>query len=87
MLSLVKNLLKYPEIHLSSSELFPSGDSAYRADRNSKIRIGYVFILVRNSLICREQDQFRTNCERVWVKLEVAPNRSAEKQWSDFITT
>ena len=27
--------------------------------------------MVRNSLICTEQAQFRTNCEMVWVKLEV----------------
>ena len=27
--------------------------------------------IVRNSLICTEQAQFRTNCEMVWVKLEV----------------
>ena len=59
-----------PEI--SSGEIFPSGYTAYRADRISKTRSGGVFILVRNSLICTEQAQFRTNCEMVWVKLEVA---------------
>ena len=55
-----------------SSVLFPSDYTAYRTDRKSKTRSGGVFILVRNSLICTEQAQFRTNCEMVWVKLEVA---------------
>ena len=41
-----------------------------RTDKPKK-RGGGVFILVRNSLICTEQAQFRTNCEMVWVKLEV----------------
>ena len=31
-----------------------------------------MFILVRNDLVCTEQAQFHTNCEIVWVKLEVA---------------
>ena len=59
-----------PEI--SSGEIFPPDYTAYRTDRKSKTRSGGVFILVRNSLICTEQAQFRTNCEMVWVKLEVA---------------
>ena len=58
-----------PEI--SSGEIFPSGYTAYRTDRKAKKRGGGVFIMVRNSLICTEEAQFRTNCEMVWVKLEV----------------
>ena len=38
-------------------------------------RSGGVFILVRNSLICTEQPQFQTNCEILWVKVEITGNR------------
>ena len=34
-----------------------------------------VFILVRNSLICTEQPQFQTNCEILWVKIEISGSR------------
>ena len=59
-----------PEI--SSSEIFPLGYTAYRRDRDSKKRSGGVFVLVRDNIVCTEQTQFHTNCEMVWVKLEVA---------------
>ena len=34
--------------------------------------VGGVFVLVRDNIVCTEQTQFHTNCEMVWVKLEVA---------------
>ena len=57
---------------IASSEIFPEGYHSFRADRKSKSkRSGGVFILVRNSLICTEQPQFQTNCEILWVKIEI----------------
>ena len=58
-----------PEI--SNGAIFPLGYTAYRMDRKSKTRSGGVFILVRDNIVCSEQAQFHTNCEMVWVKLEV----------------
>ena len=61
-----------PEI--SSGEISTPPPRLYCIQDRSKVktRSGGVFILVRNSLICTEQAKFRTNCEMVWVKLEVA---------------
>ena len=56
---------------ISDSQVFPYGYMAYRADRKSKTIRSGVFILVRNSLICTEQPDFQTNCELIWIKLEV----------------
>ena len=42
----------------------------YRNDRKTG-RGGGVFVLVRNDYICTEQSQFQTDCELIWVKLEV----------------
>ena len=55
-----------PEI--SSSEIFPLGYTPYRRKTG---RGGGVFVLVRNDYICSEQPQFQTDCELIWVKLEV----------------
>ena len=61
---------------IASSEIFPEGYHSFRADRKSKSkRSGGVFILVRNSLICTEQPQFQTNCEILWVKIEITGSR------------
>ena len=38
---------------------------------NLKLEVWGVFILVRDNIVCSEQAQFHTNCEMVWVKLEV----------------
>ena len=55
------------------SELFPPGCTAYRNVRVSKTtRSGGIFVLVRDTLICAEQPQLRSECEITWVKLEVA---------------
>ena len=61
---------------ISSSEVFPEGYQSFRADRKSKAkRGGGVFVLVRNSFLCTEQSQFQTNCEILWVKLEITGHR------------
>ena len=56
---------------ISNNEIFPSGYTPYRADRSATTRGGGVFILVQNNIICTEQPQFKTECELIWVKLEV----------------
>lgn len=57
---------------IANSEIFPTGCTPFRADRRSKTtRSGGVFILVRENLICTEQPEFQTNCELLWIKLEV----------------
>ena len=58
---------------IANSEVFPQGYSVFRADRAS--RGGGVFILVRRGLLCTEQPQFRTECEILWVKLEITGSR------------
>ena len=44
-------------------------------EKSKSKRSGGVFILVRNSLICTEQPQFQTNCEILWVKIEISGSR------------
>ena len=58
-----------PEI--SNGEIFPPGYTPCRADRQSTTHGGGVFILVRNDIVSSEQPQFQTDCELIWVKLEV----------------
>ena len=48
------------------------GYSAYREDRTSRTGGG---VLVKNRIIAFEQKQFNTNCEIVWVKIEMAGTR------------
>ena len=61
---------------IDNSEIFPRGYSVCRADRRSiATRSGGVFILVRNGLLCTEQPQFQTDCELLWVKLEITGSR------------
>lgn len=57
---------------IKDNEIFPSDYTPYRADRLTKTtRSGGVFVLVSNSLVCSEQPQFRSECEIIWVKLEI----------------
>ena len=57
---------------IRDSEIFPPGYTPYRADRVSKTtRSGGVFVLVRDTLICSEQPQLRSEFEITWVKLEI----------------
>ena len=59
--------------HLSS-EIFPSslGYIPFRQDREAETCGGGVFILVKDTLIATEQKQLKTNCEIIWVKIEIA---------------
>ena len=54
-------------------EVFPPGYTPYRADRKSSKRSGGGggFILVHEKFICTEQPEFRSNCELLWVRLQV----------------
>ena len=51
--------------------IFSSGYVAFCADRKANTRNYGVFILVRNNLICTEHSEFKTDCELLWVNLEV----------------
>ena len=64
----------HPDI--ANSKIFPRGYSVFRADRKSiATHSGGVFILVGNGLLCTEQPQFQTDCELLWVKLEITGSR------------
>ena len=43
----------------------------FRRDRKPGTKGGGVLLLIRDSIICSEQPQFQTNCEVLWVKLEL----------------
>ena len=60
----------YPEI--SDSEVFPPGFTPFRRDRKSTKRGGGVFILVHENFICTEQPEFSSECELLWVRLQIA---------------
>jgi hypothetical protein len=55
-----------------NNEIFPPelGYSVFRNDR-LKGKGGGVFLLVKSNLLASEQPQFRTDCEIIWVKLEI----------------
>ena len=57
---------------ISSSEFLPAdlGYSIFREDRTTS-NGGGVFILVKDSIIASEQNQFKTDCQVVWVKIEL----------------
>ena len=57
---------------LSSSEFLHTdlGYSAFREDHTSKTGRGE-FMLVKNHIIASEQRQFKTDCDVVWVKIEM----------------
>ena len=49
----------------------------FRADRVSKTtRSGGVFVLVSGTVVCSEQPQLKSDCETIWVKLEIVGSRS-----------
>ena len=56
---------------ISDSEVFPPGYTPFRADRSSTKRGGGVFVLVHEHFICTEQTEFQTDCELLWVRLQV----------------
>ena len=57
---------------ISDIEIFPPWYTPFRADRKSKTtRSGGVFILFRENLIFAEQANLQTDCELLWVKLEI----------------
>ena len=58
--------------HLDS-EVFPQslGYTSFRRDRCSETKGGGVFILVRNTFVATEQKELQTDCEILWVKLEL----------------
>ena len=57
---------------ISDSEVFPPGYTSFRMDRKSGQRGGGVFILVHENFICTEQPEFSSDCELLWVRLQVA---------------
>ena len=54
---------------IKDNEIFPTDYTSFRADRQTTTkRSGGVFVLVKNSLVCTEQPQFRADCEIIWIK-------------------
>ena len=55
-----------------SSEIFPAhlGYTVYRNDR-PKGKGGGVFILVKSNILSSEQPKLKTDCEIIWIKLEL----------------
>ena len=57
---------------IKDNKIFPRDYTPYWADRQTMTkRSGGVFVPVKNSLVCAEQPQFRTNCEVIWIKFEI----------------
>ena len=58
--------------HLDS-EFFPHslGYTPFREDRGAGTVGGGVFILVKDTIIATEQKQLKTDCEIIWVKLDI----------------
>ena len=59
-----------------SSEIVPAnlGYSIFREDRTSSSG-GGVFIMVKGDIIVTEQKEYKTDCEIVWVKIEIVGTR------------
>ena len=59
-------------------EIFPQslGYTSFRRDRCSETKGGGVFILVRNTFVATEQKELQTDCEILWVKLELEGYKS-----------
>ena len=57
---------------LYNSEIFPShlGYTVYRNDRLEG-KGGGVFLLVKSNLVTTEQSQLKTDCEIIWIKLDI----------------
>ena len=62
--------------HLDS-EFFPKSLSfaLFRQDRGSGTSGGGVFILVKDTLIASEQKQLKTECEIIWMKIEITTTK------------
>ena len=56
----------------SDSEVFPPGYTPFRRYRKSLRRCVGVFILVNENFICSKQSEIRSNCELLWVRLQIA---------------
>ena len=56
---------------ISNNEIFPSDFNAYRKDRVSNISRGGVFVTIRNDLICTHQIELDTDCEIIWVRIQL----------------
>ena len=55
---------------VNSSEYFPDDYHTFRKDRN--LNGGGTFICVSNNFIATEQKDLETECEAVWVQIELA---------------
>jgi len=60
---------------IQSSEIFSSNMNVFRKDRSSKG--GGVFIAVSDKLIASLQTQLDTDCEIIWVKIEISGSKSS----------
>ena len=60
---------------IKDNEVFPPGYSIYRKDR-SHGRGGGVFIGVRENIMSSRVQDYETDCEIVWVKLDITKHRS-----------
>ena len=57
---------------IKDNEIFSTDGTPFRADRQTTTkRSDGVFVLVKNSLVCTEQPQFRMDCQIIWIKLEI----------------
>jgi len=56
-----------------NSDFFPAdlGDTVFRRDR-LKGKGGGIFILVKNNLLPTEQKNLNTDCEIIWIKIQVS---------------
>ena len=61
---------------ISKNEIIPQdlGYTMFRQDRIGSIG-GAVLILVKNDITAFEQQQFQTDCEIVWIKIELVGSR------------
>ena len=60
-----------------SSKIFPKslGYTPFRQDREADTYGGGVFILVKDTHIATEQKQLKTNCELIWVKIDMVTTK------------
>lgn len=56
---------------VSTGEIFPPCYNVFRRDRQSANRGGGVFIAVKNSLIASTEVDLQTDCESVWISIQV----------------
>ena len=54
----------------------PQGYIPFRANRVSKTtRVGGVFFLVSDTVVCSEQPQLKSDCKIIWVNLEIVRSK------------